>query len=200
MSEQSSSNDHNQKGLTTQRARGEELIEKLYRDEQLKGRIVKHLMNSGASRELAIDLYQDAVLIYWQKIQKGEENEIQSPGSYLFGIAKFAWYNQYRKNAPYAVESLDGIEEGVESQVYEYFDRQSKRDVFDRVLDLIGDRCKHMLKAMAQGFNNDEIAIMTGLTKPGVLRKERYRCLERIRKRIYEDADLLHQIKSTLFN
>ena len=60
--------------------------------------VAKHISRMGGSFEEAKDLFQDALVIYYEKIERGEVVLKYTEKSYLFGIARYLWNKRYQEN------------------------------------------------------------------------------------------------------
>lgn len=128
----------------------------------------------------ALDVLQDAFLIMIEKIREGGYNE----GSLLhfwIGITRGLLRNKLKRDA-----RTDLIED---HHAYDQADFESpeylllheeKRNELNRLLGLLGERCKQALLMWAGGYSMEEIATTLNLSSEAMARKIKYKCKEQL--------------------
>jgi len=142
--------------------------------------VAKYISRRGGSFEEAKDVFQDALVIYYEKMvsaRAGLDNET----AYLVGIAKNLWLKRYRedsRNIP--LENID-ISIAEEEHPSEY-----------RLMNFL-ERAGHMCMELLKGFYYDqlpltEIATLFGYSGVRSATVQKYKCLEKVRETIKEKA------------
>lgn len=141
--------------------------------QQVKSFVLK---NSGNSDE-ADDLFQDALVVFYVKVRKGDYRKTSSLRTYLYGIARNLWLKELRRRR-IAQKHLK-VED--ESDFQEELIIQESQMTIRRVMELINKECKQLLidfyfegKAMA------ELTIKYGLGSEAATKNKKYRCLQKL--------------------
>src|ERR1700760_3661769 len=87
-------------------AKREELFTMLYK--KAFPAITKYISRMGGSFDEAKDVFQDALVIYYEKTVTAKLNLDISDTAYLIGIAKHLWIRRYKEGSKHI--SLDGID------------------------------------------------------------------------------------------
>lgn len=134
------------------------------------------LKNSGSLAE-ANDLFQDALVIFYVKVRKGEYRNTSSLKTYLFGIAKNLWLKELRRRR-IAQKHLQ-VEEDVDFQ--EELIIHESQVTIRKVMELINEECKRLL--MDFYFDGRSMAQLTasyGLGSEAAAKNKKYRCLQKL--------------------
>lgn len=134
------------------------------------------LKNSGSLAE-ANDLFQDALVIFYIKVRKGEYRSTSSLKTYLFGIAKNLWLKELRRRR-IAQKHLQ-VEEDVDFQ--EELIIHESQITIRKVMELINEECKRLL--MDFYFDGQSMAQLTtsyGLGSEAATKNKKYRCLQKL--------------------
>ncbi|MEM1137486.1 MAG: sigma-70 family RNA polymerase sigma factor [Bacteroidota bacterium] len=148
--------------------------------------VAKYISSSGGNLEDARDVFQEALLIYYEKVIINQYEPKTTHKAYLLGIAKNIYLKgRERLTKTKSIENLEVKEEVLEEPVLE------KLLLF---LQRAGKKCMDLL----QSFYYEKMS-MTDLSEYYGFRNERsatvqkYKCLEKIREQIrkksltYED-------------
>lgn len=164
--------------------RREKTFAKLYESTfPVVSKLVKRL---GGTLEEAKDLFQDAMIIFYEKIVHQEVNIKVSPQAYLVGIAKKLWLKKYQRQQ---YIPLNDIEQSISipPDFYEPVNRNEKRLL--TYLQKAGQKCVELLQAfyyfkwpMKEIANNFNYANVRSATV------QKYKCLEKVRKTIKDKS------------
>ncbi len=143
--------------------------------------------------EEAIDLYQDTITLFFEKVIAGSVDELSSTiKTYLFGIAKNKMLQLHdvssRKNRH---------EEGVAEHYRFLLEDEGFRGVYDkakevteRVFSSMGEACRELLQLFYfEKKSMSEIAQIMGHKNDGVTRTTKKRCLEKVRNEVLKPSE-----------
>jgi len=145
--------------------------------------VAKFISERGGSFDEAKDIFQDALVIYYEKLVTANVLLQYSERSYILGIAKHLWAKKNKQNSQQIPldDSLAGIameETGISAP--------------EKLLDLLhhsGKRCMDLLRA----FYYDKLS-MSGIARRFGFSSERsatvqkYKCLEKVRDLVKEKS------------
>jgi DNA-directed RNA polymerase specialized sigma24 family protein len=150
--------------------------------------VAKYVRDMGGSFEEARDVFQDALVIYYEKIATSNLELQYSERAYLLGIARHCWAKKNKLNNRYTSlpDSLDGIA----------MEENTGSTATGKLLDLLhasGKKCMELLQA----FYYDKLPMNTiaGLFGFGGERSatvQKYKCLEKVRD-IVKDKSLTYE-------
>ncbi|GAB5523918.1 MAG: hypothetical protein Roseis2KO_17900 [Roseivirga sp.] len=134
------------------------------------------LKNSGNLDE-ANDLFQDALVIFYVKVRKGEYRNTSSLKTYLFGIARNLWLKELRRRR--IAQKHLSVEDDIDFQ--EELIIQESQVTIRKVMELINEECKRLL--MDFYFEGQSMAQLTnryGLGSEAAAKNKKYRCLQKL--------------------
>ena len=143
------------------------------------GKIVKSLVRKlNGTKEDAYDAYSEgfANLIEYAKEEKLKN--VKSLKPFFINMCKYYWLNKFNRGIK-GRDILDNLEKDEELLTVEemnilILDRNA---LLDKVLDLLGPKCKEILKLWAKGMTHEDIAIRVNYSNADVSKKEKSLCL-----------------------
>ena len=154
--------------------------------------ITKWIMTNGGAEADAADIYQEAMIVLYEKAQNEEFRLACKIGTYLFAISKNLWYKKIQKlqKQPGFLPEDAGASENndwaYEDDINAHQERELHYEQLGSALDQLGEPCRSLLKAFYQHDKNmQEIAADFGYTNPDNAKTQKYKCLNRLRKLFY---------------
>lgn len=146
--------------------------------------VARYVSRQGGNLDEAKDIFQDALVIYYEKTVAGNLQLTHTEKAYLLGIAKHLWYHrQQRQHKQLTDEVLNYLELPQE----EVLVPSSSRLL--RYLETAGKKCMDMLQAFYYDKQNmREIAKHFGLSGERSATVQKHKCLERVRNTVKEKA------------
>jgi RNA polymerase sigma factor (sigma-70 family) len=149
--------------------------------------VVKKLIQSkGGTAEQAEDVFQEALIIFYKKASAPAFELTASISTYVYSVARFLWKDELKKNGlKYDTAEVENLK--FESELEEIAQKEKKFQVMEEVLNSIGEKCLEILQLFYyKGFSMKEIARQVDLKSEKVAKNQKYKCLERARKRVFE--------------
>ena len=142
--------------------------------------------NSGSPDE-AKDVFQEAIIIIFKKIGEPDFQLNTSFYNYLYGVSRFVWLRQLKKNKRQGV-TLDNEEryvsdEDIESCIIE----SEKKALFRHHFIQLGKECRNVLQQFFDRATMEEIANNMNYSVQYAKRKK-YKCKEQLLKMIQKDS------------
>lgn len=135
----------------------------------------------GGSPEEAQDIFQDALVVYYEKVASAQAAVIVSEKAYLLGIAKKLWLQRYKasnKNRP--LNDFD-------TEVVPY--EQLATDKILYYLETAGKKCMELLKAYYYDcLPAGNIATLFGYSGAHSASVAKYKCLEKVRETVKQNS------------
>ncbi len=156
--------------------------------------IRKMVISMGGSAEDAKDVFQDALIVFYQMVVKPEFTLNASVKTLLYSISRNLWLKKVRD---YKSKFVAVTEDSGEHEFQEDFEEKNTEGIKMRtamqVVDLLGDPCKTLLQLFY--YNNlsmKEIAERLGYSGEYTAKAQKYKCIERGKKMLLEKLKLLN--------
>lgn len=153
-------------------------LDKLYEGyPAIKNFILKH----GGTEDDSKDVFQESLVIFFQKTQNEEFYLTCKISTYLFSICKYSWKDHLKTNHKYIQHSdfNDSIVE-IETETVMGNDHTEQLTI---ILDQLGDKCKSILEAYYSfKMNMSQIATKFNYSTVASAKNQKYKCLERAKK------------------
>jgi RNA polymerase sigma factor (sigma-70 family) len=145
--------------------------------------LAKYISKMGGSFEEAKDVFQDALVIFYEKTQAGGFVIEVNDKSYLLGIAKHLYLKRYR---------LEKQTESIDAATTALVDIEQPKPAAERLLRFLeaaGKKCMDMLQAYYYDKRPlTEIADSFGYSGVRSATVQKYKCLEKVRENIKQKA------------
>jgi RNA polymerase sigma-70 factor (ECF subfamily) len=139
------------------------------------------------SKEDALDVYQDVIIVFYENIVDGKVQQLRSQlRTYLFGIGRNLLIKRFKENQRLHLMGDDGSAaewpEGPEGDIQlELNDRQR---LLREVIGLLGEKCRDLLLLYYyRQYSTEAIIEELGYKNPDVVKSQKARCLRSIRER-----------------
>jgi DNA-directed RNA polymerase specialized sigma24 family protein len=143
--------------------------------------VARYIARMGGSMEEAQDLFQDALVIYYEKITSAQAELIVSENAYLLGISKRLWLQRYRamsKNQPLNDFEMEAVA-----------DEQPATGKLMHYLETAGKKCMDLLKAYYYDhLPVADVAALFGYSGTHSATVAKYKCLEKVRETVKQQS------------
>ena len=144
--------------------------------------VARYIANRGGTFDEAKDIFQDALVIYYEKEVAGNLTVNSTETAYLVGIAKHLWLKRFKDSASNI--SLDGIDM---TDIDIAGEASSQRII--HFLEKSGRKCMELLKSFYYDQQPmTEIAEIFGFSGIRSATVQKYKCLEKVRETIKQKA------------
>lgn len=141
-------------------------------------KVAAFVKKMGGSLEEARDIFQDSLVIYYEKITASAE--ISNATHYIAGIARHLWYKKYRKDRPLRSLSQLPDPEAPEEEL-------KVSGAILRFVELSGKKCLTLLQSFYyERLSMKEIAEKFGFSGERSATTQKYKCLEKVRDSLKE--------------
>ncbi|WP_298548624.1 sigma-70 family RNA polymerase sigma factor [uncultured Aquimarina sp.] len=144
------------------------------------------LQNSGEEED-AEDVFQDALVVMYQKLKSDTLDINVSIRTYFYAICKNIWRSRLRKKRKLIFDSeLILVNEESEQYIIEDIEKKEREQVYRKYFLRLSDACKEVLSLVFAGNNMKEIARITGYAE-GYARKKKFECKKSLLDNIEKD-------------
>lgn len=153
--------------------------------------VCRWVMKNGGSATDAEDVFQEAMVVLFEKSQNEDFRLNCRIGTYLFAVSKHLWYKrvQQLQKGPGSLGDAGGDDKedwAYEEDINAHHEREAHYKQLQDALEQIGEPCSSLLKAFYHGDKSmQQIAAEFGYTNPDNAKTQKYKCLARLRKLFY---------------
>ncbi len=145
------------------------------------------ISNSGTEQE-AKDIYQEAVVVFWQKAISGNLVMTSKMSTYIYSICFNLWRKELERKKRLTHEAKDSSE-------FQDHDRQERIKIIGQCVNDLDDTCRKVLTYFYfDGMSMTEIAERLGFANTNTAKTKKYKCkqkLDALVKRRYSAQDFL---------
>ena len=163
------------------KGKNEKPIRQLYQEfPKIKSLVIQ----SGGTKELAQEIFNDSLVLLIEKIQQPNFELTAKMTTYLYGINRFLMKNELRKQKKfnYELEWNDTLILNQEDLAYD-FEKEKQLTRLEKILDTISDKCKQIFRLFYyQKENMATIAQKLGFGSVNSAKTQKYKCIEKASK------------------
>ncbi|GAB5399655.1 MAG: hypothetical protein Aureis2KO_12400 [Aureisphaera sp.] len=159
-------------------------------------KVSSFVLRNNGSEEEAKDIYQEAVISFYENVRDGKFKGESAIGTYLYSIAKFKWLNQIKKDQIREGHHEKAVDRNIQdSPLMSLMEGEKKQNVL-QILDELGAVCKQLLiENLYHNASMKEIAAGGDFSSEQVVRNKKYKCLQRLKEIIRMKPSLIPILK-----
>jgi RNA polymerase sigma factor (sigma-70 family) len=146
------------------------------------------ILNNNGSPEDAKDIFQEALIVLYEKVKSGSFELNCQIKTYLYSVCRRLWLkrlNQLQRFSP-EVESIEEIV-AVEEEMEVHEQRNADFLLMEKAMQGLGEPCKSLLESYyLQKKSMLEIAGNFGYTNADNAKNQKYKCLMRLKKLFFD--------------
>ena len=160
------------------------ILQVIYR--QYYQTIVNLVMNNNGSLQEAKDIYQETLIIFYEKV-KDENFELNCKlKTYLYSISRNLWLKQLQHKKRFT-NSISDSEEYLEIPWEEAGKKEDQYQAMHSALESLGEPCRSILKDFYMHSQSmEEITEKFGYTNADNAKNQKYKCLKRLKKVFFD--------------
>lgn len=153
--------------------------------------VARWIRRMGGDQQQAQDIFQDSLIVFYEKTVQGQLEDCENPSAYLLSIAKKLWLKKYHKNK--STVPLSKMEQNI-SIPPDFYPTDKKQRRLLHFVEAAGKKCLEILQSFYYHQTPlPEIARQFGFSTTRSATVQKYKCLEKIRNEVrsknlsYED-------------
>ncbi len=149
--------------------------------------------NYGGSEADAKDIFQDAVLLVYQKAQRPDFQLISKFSTYFYGVCHNLWLNRCTKKSTTAEVTLTEDAKYIpdDSSLEEDLMNVEQGKLFWRAFRQLGEDCQKVLELFFQKIPMEAIAAQMGFGSEGYAKRRKRQCKDRLTELAKQDPAYL---------
>jgi RNA polymerase sigma factor (sigma-70 family) len=173
-----------------EKGQDQKVLSFLYSDvlPKVKGFILK---NQGSVDE-AKDIFQDAVIRFYNAVKEGKFEGNSSIATYIFAISKNLWINTVKKKNKHINDDQLELIDGSPNLLEDLISRE-KIDAVNALLKQIGENCEKLLKySIYDNLSMKEICEKMEYSSEDVAKTYNYRCKQKLMQLAMDNSDIMN--------
>lgn len=157
------------------------------------GMIENLIRKNNGSDEDAQEIYQEAMLVVYDKLQKPDFKLSCSLKTYIYSVCRNMWMYQLRKTEQNQARFSDfeqfiPVEEDIAGENPEY------EAILGEVMNLIDDKCRQLLELFYyHSLSLEIIAEKLGYNNSNTAKSKKNKCMDKAREKAKELVDKFHK-------
>ena len=173
--------------LTEIRKKDERALRELYRTHYP---MVVHLIcsNSGTEQE-AKDIYQEAVIAFYEKAQQPQFNLTCKIKTYIYAVCRRLWLKRLweKKRVTGNIQEAETFT-GIDDEMIEIEEKESRFLKMGTALGALGEPCRSIIEDYyIHDLTMENISEKFGYTNAENAKNQKYKCLQRLKKLFFKD-------------
>jgi len=168
------------------KAGNEKALEFLYKKNYRM--VVKMIMKNSGSEDEAKDVFQDSLIVFWEKITGNKLVLTSKISTYLYSVAQNLWRKELDRKARNSGEMI-------ENPTHIEWEKKERVEIIQKCLGSLGDTCRKIL--MLYYFDKmsmTDLAKEMGFANADTAKTKKYKCkieLDKMIKANYKPSDFL---------
>jgi RNA polymerase sigma factor (sigma-70 family) len=153
----------------------ENVLDYLYRS-NLK-MIVKLIVENNGTQEDAVEILQDAIILFWEKVTRGDFDLTSKISTFLYAVAKNKWLQELNRRKK--LTKIDEVHNnpGTDKSIIEQMEEEETHEMIRKCLNNLKPLCRKILILYYYHEKTmKEIKDITGLANENVAKAKKYQC------------------------
>ena len=143
----------------------------------------------GGSEDDAKDVFQDAVIVLYEKAQRPDFQLTSKFSTLFYGVCRNLWMSRQQKKSASEVTIPDHAKYIPDESIEVDLLQVERGKLFYRALRQLGEDCQKLLQLFFQKQSMDEIAQQMGFASEGYARRRKSQCKDRLVELVKNDAE-----------
>lgn len=149
--------------------------------------VKNHVIKNNGTEDDASDVFQETIILLYQKICENNLELTSDLRGFFFGIARNVWNNLFRqKSKTEELHNIDIVEENDEEVSDQLFMK-----IMTRAFNKLKPECQEVLKMFYDGLSFEEIAQKMNYKNEIYARRKKYLCKEALIEIIKSDPEYI---------
>lgn len=167
------------------RARDARTLQQAY--QQFYPGIAQHVQARGGRAEDAEDVFQEAMVVVFRKLQDPAFELTSSFGTFLYGVSKKIWLRHASRRGRHPEQPLEDLEVVETTSIDAELERTERHRLFRAKLQQLGADCQKVLRLFFAGTPMTQIAQQMGFASEGYAKKRKFQCKQKLTDLIKAD-------------
>ena len=156
--------------------------------------VLKLVVSNSGSSEAAQDIYQETIIVLYEKCKNPEFKLNCQLQTYIYSVARNLWLKQLKKHGNVG-ELKEYHQDVYQDSGADIKDHQSKENDIQKAfksLEELGEPCTSLIKDFyIKKMNMDEISEKFGYTNADNAKNQKYKCLQRLKRLFFDNFTIV---------
>ena len=150
--------------------------------------ILQLIINNNGNEDDAKDIYQEAIIVLYNKIKSGEFELSSKLKTYIYSVCRRLWLKRLSQMNRYGGDIRDFEDHlPVEEELDKHNDRDIQFNKMESALQLLGEPCKTIMEDFyIHNRSMQDICERFGYTNADNAKTQKYKCLQRLKKLFFQ--------------
>jgi RNA polymerase sigma factor (sigma-70 family) len=150
--------------------------------------ILQFILNNNGSEEDAKDVYQEAIIVLYNKIKSGDFELSSKLKTFIYAVCRRIWLKKLSKESKKPMNVTDFEDVGaVENDIEKHEERDQQFEKMQSALVLLGEPCKTIIQDFyINNLSMQDISEKFGYTNTDNAKTQKYKCLQRLKKLFFQ--------------
>ena len=150
--------------------------------------ILQLIINNNGNEDDAKDIYQEAIIVLYNKIKSGEFELSSKLKTYIYSVCRRLWLKRLSQMNRYGGDIRDFEDHlPVEEELDKHNDRDLQFNKMESALQLLGEPCKTIMEDFyIHNRSMQDICERFGYTNADNAKTQKYKCLQRLKKLFFQ--------------
>jgi len=150
--------------------------------------ILKLIINNNGNEDDAKDIYQEAVIVLYNKIKTGEFELSSKLKTYIYSVCRRLWLKRLVQIHRFGGDIRDFEDyQPVDDDIEKHNDKDLQFLKMESALQLLGEPCKTIMEDFyIHNRSMQEICERFGYTNADNAKTQKYKCLQRLKKLFFQ--------------
>lgn len=167
----------------------EDICKRIYQNQALKDSVFSFVRKNSGHESDAIEIFQDAIVRFFKKAMEPNFVLTHTANSYILGIAKNVFYNQFKTKMLNLIPVYD-----VDIVDIEETDDKDVLDIVKKILDYTSETCRQVLMYWSQNYKMADIARLMSYKSEMMARKKKHECIQKLSNYLKENPSITDKI------
>ncbi|WP_062061613.1 RNA polymerase sigma factor [Aquimarina longa] len=146
-----------------------------------------YILQSSGNKEDVEDVFQDALVVLYQKLESDSLELNVALRTYFFAICKNLWKKRLQKKSKlYTTDTIFDISEELDIGIVEMLENKEREHIYRKYFLKLSEACQKLLSMVFEEKSMRQIASETGYSE-GYARKKKFECKKHLMERIESD-------------
>ena len=157
--------------------------------------IEKFVIANSGTRESAADIFQDAIIIFFEKVREEEFVLSSTIKTFLFAIAKNTWLNKLRGKKIDAGLDDFGVDAHLIAKCVD-LEASERVDLLEKTVRKLGENCQKIITLYYfDKLRMKKIAEDMGFANQQVAKNKKMLCMKKLREKVLSSSFLVDHLK-----
>ena len=150
--------------------------------------VLQFILNNNGDEEDAKDVYQEAIIVLYNKIKSGDFELSSKLKTYIYSVCRRIWLKKLSKESKKAINVTDFEDiEAVETDMEAHEEKDKQFEQMQSALQLLGEPCKTIIQDFyINNMSMQDISEKFGYTNTDNAKTQKYKCLQRLKKLFFQ--------------